>query len=57
MAGETFIICIKESRDASELIDQEKIKTMIHMGNDGEAKSIASKVEREGLFAGETEES
>lgn len=57
MAGETFIICIKESRDASELIDQEKIKTMIHMGNDGEAKSIASKEEREGLFAGETEES
>lgn len=51
-AGETFIICIKESRDASDLIDQEKIKMMIRMGNDGETKSIASKEEREGLFTG-----
>lgn len=52
--GETFIIRINESREASDLIDEEKIKTMIQVdiGNDSETKEA-----REGLFAGETEES
>lgn len=57
-AGETFIICINESREASGSIDQEKIKTIIQADivNNSGTKSIASKQEREGLFAKETED-
>ena len=58
MARDTFIIYINEAREASGLIDQEKIKVMIQLGTgNNETKSTASREERGGLFAGETEES